>query len=203
MEKHVSLPDVIDEPMYWINDGEENAKFARSKGLEPGWLPAATVSRALGYGDKAVLAAQERFGPYCWCSEFENVHSTWRVSTVPFEHAGVLWKGSEQLFQALKLRNAFEAKKEEFAHLSELEAYSRGRAVALDVKWWDSFKDDAMRQVLRLKFEADPFLMRLLLSTGKHPLVSVKHDAYWGAGLDGKGDNKLGQLLMELRNSKA
>ncbi len=59
-----------------------------------------------------------------------------------------------------------------------------------------------MREALRLKFEANPPLKELLVSTGQRPLVEASDkDSFWGYGADRQGQNKLGQLLMELRDS--
>jgi ribA/ribD-fused uncharacterized protein len=57
-----------------------------------------------------------------------------------------------------------------------------------------------MSKALRAKFAA-PALKTLLLSTGERPLVEDSpYDRYWGAGKDGRGKNRLGALLMELRD---
>lgn len=57
-----------------------------------------------------------------------------------------------------------------------------------------------MLEALRCKFLANEELHKLLMATDPYPLVSVKPDKYWGAGQDGTGLNRLGQLLMELRS---
>ena len=73
-----------------------------------------------------------------------------------------------------------------------------GRGATLPLEW-EGMKESVMRDVLRAKFEHDG-LRQLLKCTHPHPLVSVKSDAYWGAGFDGKGRNRLGALLQELRD---
>lgn len=70
---------------------------------------------------------------------------------------------------------------------------------------------DNMRFVLRLKFDQHEKLKRELLSTGTALLiedVAARKNrgsaAFWGASLEGDkwvGKNKLGELLMELRES--
>jgi ribA/ribD-fused uncharacterized protein len=66
---------------------------------------------------------------------------------------------------------------------------------------WDQVRVDVMREALQLKFDANPPLKELLLSTGDRPLVEAsEEDAFWGFGADRQGQNKLGQLLMELRD---
>jgi N-glycosidase YbiA len=47
-------------------------------------------------------------------------------------------------------------------------------------------------------------LARRLLDTGDAVLVErTAHDAYWGDGGDGSGQNRLGALLMRLRDELA
>ena len=57
-----------------------------------------------------------------------------------------------------------------------------------------------MRDALRAKFAQNPELKSLLLSTGDSVLVEhTTNDCYWADGGDGSGKNRLGQLLVELR----
>ena len=53
---------------------------------------------------------------------------------------------------------------------------------------------------LYAKFTQHEPLMKLLLDTGDRKLVEhTSRDSYWGDGGDGSGQNKLGKLLMRLR----
>lgn len=65
---------------------------------------------------------------------------------------------------------------------------------------WDDVKEAEMMTGLRAKFTQYPFLRAGLLSTGDREIIeaSVK-DSYWAEGPDGKGLNRLGKLIMELR----
>ncbi|WP_295029825.1 NADAR family protein [Shewanella sp.] len=64
---------------------------------------------------------------------------------------------------------------------------------------WDIVKEEIMLRGLREKFKSTE-LKDILLSTGKKELVeNSPYDKYWGIGPNGKGKNKLGVLLMELR----
>ena len=57
-----------------------------------------------------------------------------------------------------------------------------------------------MREALYAKFSRHPDLRSLLLSTGDQAIVEhTENDNYWGDGGDGNGRNRLGILLMELR----
>jgi hypothetical protein len=62
-------------------------------------------------------------------------------------------------------------------------------------------RDDAMRGALAAKFAQHAELRDILLSTGNCRLVEhTANDSYWGDGGDGSGANRLGHLLMELRD---
>lgn len=68
---------------------------------------------------------------------------------------------------------------------------------------WASIKIDRMRAVLRAKFSQHENLRQLLLGTGSRRLVEAGTtnnavNRFWGE-VDGKGENTLGKLLMELR----
>ena len=57
-----------------------------------------------------------------------------------------------------------------------------------------------MKLALRAKFTQHQFLHDRLLSTGERELVEhTDKDSFWGDGGDGRGQNKLGLMLMELR----
>lgn len=69
---------------------------------------------------------------------------------------------------------------------------------------WSRTKVDRMRQVLRAKFTQNEDLRVLLLSTGNARLVEAGRtdnavNKEWGE-VNGKGMNRLGVLLMELRS---
>ena len=66
---------------------------------------------------------------------------------------------------------------------------------------WEEQKDAVMFSGLQAKFSQHPQLARLLLSTGDSAIVEKSpRDAYWGCGKDGRGRNKLGYLLINVRS---
>lgn len=72
---------------------------------------------------------------------------------------------------------------------------------------WAQIKFDRMRAVLRAKFDQHADLRELLLSTGSARLVEAGTvnnavNRLWGE-VDGKGENMLGVMLMELRSAYA
>jgi N-glycosidase YbiA len=66
---------------------------------------------------------------------------------------------------------------------------------------WDSVKDNIMKNILLCKFSQSSHCKRVLLSTCSQKLVEhTARDKYWGDGGDGRGLNRLGLLLMEVRD---
>lgn len=66
---------------------------------------------------------------------------------------------------------------------------------------WDDVKLDIMRAILRAKVDQHEYVRRKLLETGDRILVEDSwRDDFWGIGEDGKGQNWLGRLWMEVRD---
>ena len=58
-----------------------------------------------------------------------------------------------------------------------------------------------MLDALRAKFSQHAHLRQLLVGTGRSELVEhTVNDCYWGDGGDGTGRNRLGVLLMQVRD---
>ena len=65
---------------------------------------------------------------------------------------------------------------------------------------WEEVKDEVMLQALRMKFSQNPDIAKELMATGDAILIEhTRIDAYWSDGGDGSGKNKLGLLLMQVR----
>lgn len=65
---------------------------------------------------------------------------------------------------------------------------------------WEQVKDNVMRKTVLQKFKTHADIREILLTTGDEVLVENSPiDYYWGCGKDGSGKNKLGQILMEVR----
>ena len=119
-----------------------------------------------------------------------------------FDLDGIHWKTSEHYFQAHK-----------FAHIPDYfskikdaktpkEAANLGRSRKYPLRPdWEIVKDDTMRQALKAKFGQNKSIRDILLSTDNNELVeNTTGDYYWGCGTYKTGLNKLGKLLMELRD---
>jgi hypothetical protein len=64
---------------------------------------------------------------------------------------------------------------------------------------WDTQKESIMLAGLRAKFQQNSGLLEQLKGTGKRPLIEASTDAYWGEGRTGKGKNRMGKLLEQVR----
>lgn len=65
---------------------------------------------------------------------------------------------------------------------------------------WKSRKVEVMRRGLHAKFTQNENLRLALLNTGTAKLIEDSpNDSFWGLGEDGRGNNLLGKMLMELR----
>ena len=65
---------------------------------------------------------------------------------------------------------------------------------------WNQVKDAVMRKAVIQKFRTHANIREILLATEDEVLVEDSPiDYYWGCGKDGSGQNKLGQILMEVR----
>lgn len=130
----------------------------------------------------------ERYG------EFSN------FSPHPFRLKDRTWPTAEHYFQAQKFPDT--PHEEEIRLIkSPMIAARMGRDRKRPLRpRWDLVKEDVMREALYAKFTQNGKLRDLLLSTGDAPLVEhTPRDSYWGDGRDGKGQNRLGHLLVELR----
>ena len=127
-------------------------------------------------------------GPYRFLSNF------WSSAVVLDGHS---YRTVEHAFQAAKTLDPNERKVIRNAHDAGT-AKRHGKRVELREDW-EQVKEDVMRDLLRQKFGTEP-LKSKLLKTGKAKLVEGNWwgDTYWGV-CDGKGKNRLGEILMEIR----
>ena len=102
---------------------------------------------------------------------------------------------------ALILKLLEEAQKEQFTTLRSNEAKRLGRHVQLRPDW-ENVKLPIMEEIVRAKFTQHPELAARLLATGDALLVegTTWGDTCWGIDLTtGEGENRLGQILMQIR----
>jgi len=115
---------------------------------------------------------------------------------------GTTWPTVEHYFQAQKFILPAGAEHRErirsAASPKQAKAFGLSRAHPIRPDWV-AVREEVMRHALRKKFQ-NPELRQVLLGTENRELIeNSPFDRYWGAGRDGRGRNRLGALLMELR----
>lgn len=115
---------------------------------------------------------------------------------------GTYWPTSEHYFQAQKFAGTPHEEEIRRAAAPKIAA-DRGRDRSRPLRAdWNDVKDGVMRCAVRAKFATHAPLRDLLLSTGNELIIeNAPGDFYWGCGSDGSGKNRLGEILMELRDA--
>jgi hypothetical protein len=115
------------------------------------------------------------------------------------EFEGLTYPSVEHAYQSAKtldfrIRKIFTLKE-----MTPAQAKYLGRAIKSRLDW-EQIKEGVMKACLLAKF-SNPTLRSFLVATGNQELVEGNNwgDVYWGV-CEGKGLNRLGQLLMEVRD---
>lgn len=133
-----------------------------------------------------------------------------------FELDNRVWPSSEHFYQAQKsedpayreaIRKAktpVKAKRMGYQREPETKYFRqslfRNRSISLREDW-DDIKTEVMRKAVEAKFAQNPDLKKKLLNTGEAILIEDSpKDSFWGCGENGDGLNRLGQIIMEIRN---
>lgn len=128
---------------------------------------------------------------YRWLSNF------WLV---PITINGVTYPSAENAYQASK--TLIPEEREYFITCTPGQAKRKSQEITIRDNW-DLFKVAIMRDILIQKFK-DPEMRAKLIATGAQTIREGNNwnDTFWGVSLrTGKGDNRLGQLIMEIRES--
>lgn len=119
----------------------------------------------------------------------------------PFILDGKQYSTVEHFFQSQKFAGT---KYEEYIRCLETpaEAAREGKRRDLPLrKDWEEVKEGVMYKGLIAKFTQNPALQIALLATKGEMLREVSpYDRYWGTGRDQTGKNRLGVLLVRLRD---
>ncbi len=118
----------------------------------------------------------------------------------PIRLKGKKWPTSEHYFQAQKFAGTHDEEEVRQAKSPMIAARmgrSRKRPLRKD---WEAAKDSIMHEAVLAKFTQHADLRVILLTSGDSTIVEhTENDAYWGDGGDGRGKNRLGQILMQVR----
>ncbi|WDP92400.1 MAG: GTP cyclohydrolase II RibA [Desulfobacter sp.] len=137
---------------------------------------------------------------------FYHSDQTWGEFSNFSQHAvylyGKIWRTVEHFYQAQKFSDPALQDRVRSAVSPML---AKTTATQMEEKHlksdWHNIKEDVMWQALTAKFTQHPELRELLLSTQLRNIAEhTRNDSYWGDAEDGTGLNRLGELLMLLRN---
>ena len=115
--------------------------------------------------------------------------------TAPVTYQGITFQNNEAAFHAMKCPSMAA----QFATLPPDQAKRLGRTVQLRGDW-ESVKEQIMYEICLAKFTQNKDLGRMLVATGDAELIegNTWNDKCWGV-CDGEGENKLGKILMRVR----
>ena len=114
---------------------------------------------------------------------------------------GKQWPTTEHYFQAQKFDQKAYQEKIRKAN-SPMKAAELGRSRKVKLKSnWDRQKDNVMYKAVLAKFSQHDDLRALLISTQNAVIIEhTNNDSYWGDAGDGSGKNRLGKILMKVRD---
>ncbi len=110
------------------------------------------------------------------------------------------WMTSEHYFQAQKFVGTPHLEVIRIAKTPK-DAANMGRERKRPLRAdWEEVKEEAMKKAVLCKFITHQDIQEILLATEDKLLVeNAPGDYYWGCGKDGSGKNRLGVILMEVR----
>ena len=120
----------------------------------------------------------------------------------PVKYLGITYQNNEAAFQAQKIfksgLNSYE-KQKGFSKLNPSAAKRLGRNIPLRSDWED-VKEEIMYEICLAKFTQNEDLEKDLIDTGDSYLEEGNdwNDKTWGT-VNGVGENKLGKILMKVR----
>ena len=125
------------------------------------------------------------------------------------EHQGIIYPSVEHFYVAMKCNNEqnLDGRHWTIGDFREMISKTANPGLVKKIgqkiqvrKDWDNKRLEFMNWAVSEKFK-DNDLRELLLSTGDMMLIegNVWKDSYWGV-FNGKGENKLGKILMKIRS---
>ncbi|MGB1270465.1 MAG: NADAR family protein [Endozoicomonas sp.] len=217
--------EVLDEPVG--HQGEQRRSYfvkvivsdiTSSKSEHP--IPSSQDNMQVGYMNFKGKDSSTHVGFYDRNKPYYEFTNFW-APTKPLKIDGHTWRTSEHYFQACKFKRGSEewnnicnnktvslsGKTYDLTHPSNVFSYIRAiikvkrKALQYTPDQWENIKEQVMLNALRAKAEQSPKFRELLVKTGKLPLFETSDkDEYWGTGKDHNGQNRLGVLLMKVRD---
>ena len=116
----------------------------------------------------------------------------------PFTFDGRVWPSSEHAYQAMKTMNRED---QEIIRQAATPRETKKLGMKIDLRpRWDDMRAGIMFCIVKAKFEQSPELRAQLLATEPNELIegNAWGDTFYGR-CKGKGDNWLGEILMQVR----
>ena len=141
-------------------------------------------------------------GPIRFYNRDEPFYEFTNFYPAPIDLDGETWPTTEHYFQAQKfIGTSYPKVIRNFERPRQAFEFSRNPTVS---RWrrsdWEDIKISIMRKALLAKFTQHKNLRQMLLRTGDRRLIEHSpRDKFWGNGGDDSGENRLGWLLMEVR----
>lgn len=135
-------------------------------------------------------------GEYWFLSNMYNAPVTY--NGVEYQNAEAAYQAQKQILvnptasiDDFKTMTGIEAKK--YAHTIKMTLY--------DIKKWNFMRDKIMYEIVKSKFSQNKYLKWRLLKTQDLDIIEENwwNDTYWGQ-CNGIGENKLGEILMRVRD---
>lgn len=113
---------------------------------------------------------------------------------------GKVWPTAEHYFQAMKFPDAPDYQEEIRKAKTPAQAKKLGATKDYAPRSdWSSVRDTVMLEITKIKFSSDPLKKKLLDTENALIRNLAPLDNYWGVGRSGKGQNRLGSILMKVR----
>ena len=138
--------------------------------------------------------------PVSYVSRTDATHPLATCSRHGFILDDAEWPSVEHYYQGMKFED--EALREvvrSAANPTDAREVAKGhkREVRDD---WKRVRETVMTRGVYIKCRSHPEVARALLATGDDKLVeNSQYDYFWGCGRDGRGENRYGRVLMQVR----
>lgn len=120
---------------------------------------------------------------------------------------GKVWPSAEHYYQAMKFPEfpEFQEQIRQAPTATAAQKLGKAKDPARPIRAdWKEKREDILRTAIVEKFNQNPALKQILVDTHPKPLIYADpNDAFWGYGRTKAGQNRLGRLLMDYRNTFA